>query len=348
MSAIDDYDYDLPSELIAQHPLRNRADARLLVVDRGSQTVEHAHVRDLPLLLEPGDGLVLNDTRVIPAQLAGHRTSTGGRWTGLFVATDEAGTWQVLCTTRGKLQPGETVTLEDRLARDDVRLRMVARLEEGLWAARPESSDQTLAILERVGRVPLPHYIRGGKMVDADRETYQTVFASKPGAVAAPTAGLHFTRRLVQELTDRGVVVCYVTLHVGLGTFRPITADSLDEHRMHAEWGQITRQTADRLADCRRQGGRIVAVGTTAVRLLETASSDGRPKPYTGKTDLFIRPPYQFQAVDALMTNFHLPRTTLLVLVRTFGGDDLIMRAYQEAICQQYRFYSYGDAMLIL
>jgi S-adenosylmethionine:tRNA ribosyltransferase-isomerase len=347
MSEIDAYDYDLPEDRIAQHPLRNRADARLLIVDRAAQSIEHAHVRDLPELLSPGDALVLNDTRVIPARLVGHRTNTGGRWSGLFVASDEQGNWQVLCTTRGKLQSGETVTLEDRLARDDVRLRMLARLERGLWAARPESREETLEILLRVGRVPLPHYIRDGKMVEADREDYQTVFAVKPGAVAAPTAGLHFTRRLIDQLIQRGVEVCYVTLHVGLGTFRPIITDSLAKHRMHAEWSQLTQRTADRLAACRREGGRIVAVGTTVVRLLETAAPSGRIEPFSGLTDLFIRPPYQFKAVDVLMTNFHLPRTTLLVLVRTFGGDDLIMRAYREAIRQDYRFYSYGDAMLV-
>jgi S-adenosylmethionine:tRNA ribosyltransferase-isomerase len=347
MSEIDAYDYDLPEGRIAQHPLRNRADARLLIVDRASQSLEHAHVRDLPELLAPGDAVVLNDTRVVPAQLAGRRTNTGGRWSGLFVTADEHGVWQLLCTTRGKLQPGETVTLEDRLAREDVRLKMLTRLDRGLWAARPESNEGTLAILERVGRVPLPHYIRDGKMVDADRENYQTVFAAKPGAVAAPTAGLHFTRRLIDELTQRGVEVCFVTLHVGLGTFRPITTESLSEHEMHTEWSQISRETVDRLVACRDGGGRIVAVGTTAVRTLETAAASGRIEPFGGHTGLFIRPPYRFQAVDVLMTNFHLPRTTLLVLVRTFGGDDLIMRAYREAIRQEYRFYSYGDAMLI-
>lgn len=347
MSEVDAYDYDLPEARIAQHPLQNRADARLLIVDRASQSLEHAHVRDLPELLSPGDAMVLNDTRVIPAQLAGRRTNTGGRWSGLFITSDDQGIWQVLCTTRGKLQPGETVTLEDRSARKDVRLHMLTRLDRGLWAARPESGEDTLELLQRVGRVPLPHYIRDGHMVDADRENYQTVFAAKPGAVAAPTAGLHFTRRLIDELVVRRVEVCFVTLHVGMGTFRPITTNSLAEHEMHSEWLQVSRQTADRLSACRRSGGRIVAVGTTAVRSLETASASGRIEPFRGETDLFICPPYQFNAVDALMTNFHLPRTTLLVLVRTFGGDELIMRAYREAIRQEYRFYSYGDAMLI-
>jgi S-adenosylmethionine:tRNA ribosyltransferase-isomerase len=185
-------------------------------------------------------------------------------------------------------------------------------------------------------------------MVDRDFETYQTVYASNPGAVAAPTAGLHFTPQLLDALSKTGVAACYVTLHVGLGTFQPVTAERLSDHAMHSEWGQLTPATVDRLLECRRAGGRIVAVGTTSVRLLETAAGGGQLQPFCGETDLFIRPGHSFRAVDGLLTNFHLPRTTLLVLVRTFGGDDLIMRAYREAVRQQYRFFSYGDAMLIL
>ena len=185
-------------------------------------------------------------------------------------------------------------------------------------------------------------------MIDADREHYQTVYAQVPGAVAAPTAGLHFTATLLERLAEQGVELCALTLHVGPGTFRPITADSLGTHRMHSEWGRVTQDSVDRINACRRRGGRVVAVGTTSVRVLETAAAGGELKPFVGHTDLFIRPPYQFRAVDVLLTNFHLPRTTLLVLVRTFGGDELIRRAYEEAIREQYRFYSYGDAMLIL
>lgn len=348
MSDIDQYDYELPSELIAQHPLRNRSDARLLVVDRRLQSVDHAHVRDLPDILNPGDCLVLNDTQVIPAQLAGHRTNTGGRWSGLFLQSDPQGVWEVLCTTRGKVQPGETVTLEDRESREKITLRMLTRLERGRWAVRPEAEGTPLEILERVGRVPLPHYIRGGNMVDSDRDSYQTVYASRPGAVAAPTAGLHFTRGLMEKLEARGIAVCRITLHVGLGTFRPVTTSRLEDHEMHSEWGEVVPDAVEQLESCRRQGGRIVAVGTTCVRTLETAASDGQLRPFSGHTDLFIRPPYRFRAVDVLMTNFHLPRTTLLVLVRTFGGDDLIRHAYQTAIEHEYRFFSYGDSMLIV
>jgi S-adenosylmethionine:tRNA ribosyltransferase-isomerase len=219
---------------------------------------------------------------------------------------------------------------------------------EGVWTARPETSEETLVLLERAGRVPLPPYIRDGEMADADRQTYQTVYAEKPGAVAAPTAGLHFTPPLLNQLEDRGIELCRVTLHVGLGTFRPISTATLNEHPMHAEWACIDASTVGRLQQIRAAGGRIVAVGTTVVRTLETAAATGQLQAWQGETDLFIRPPYQFRAVDALLTNFHLPKSTLLILVRTFGGDELIRRAYDEAIREGYRFYSYGDAMLIL
>jgi S-adenosylmethionine:tRNA ribosyltransferase-isomerase len=198
-----------------------------------------------------------------------------------------------------------------------------------------------------VGRVPLPPYIRAGEMVDADRQHYQTVYARRPGAVAAPTAGLHFTESLLECLKQQGVRLCRLTLHVGPGTFRPITTDSLDDHRMHSEWGEISPECVAQVAAARQRGGRVVAVGTTTVRLLEAAAAGGRLEPFAGQTDLFIRPPYQFRIVDALLTNFHLPRTTLLVLVRTFGGDVLVCRAYEEAVREEYRFYSYGDAMLV-
>ncbi|MBN2022355.1 MAG: tRNA preQ1(34) S-adenosylmethionine ribosyltransferase-isomerase QueA [Pirellulales bacterium] len=349
MSELDQYDYTLPQELIAQQPLPRRCDARLLVVERARGALSHRHVRDLPELLRAGDCLVLNDTRVVPARLVGRRTLTGGRWEGLFLAADAHGFWRILGKTRGRLAPGETITLEDCQGREDVRLRLAARGGEGGWIARPESDEEVLPLLERVGRIPLPPYIRKGEMVPADRQRYQTVYAATPGAVAAPTAGLHFTEPLLARLEAQGVAICRLTLHVGLGTFRPITAGSLADHTMHAEWGRLNEATAGHVNARRAAGGRIVAVGTTCVRVLESATDEqGRLCPFSGTTDLFIRPPYRFRAVDALMTNFHLPRTTLLVLVRTFGGDDLIRRAYEQAIAEQYRFYSYGDAMLIV
>jgi S-adenosylmethionine:tRNA ribosyltransferase-isomerase len=348
VSELDHYHYELPRELIAQRPLSKRADARLMVVDRGTGSIEHFHVRDLPELLRPGDRLVLNDTRVVPAALAGQRAATGGRWQGLFLAEEEHGLWQVLGKTRGKLQVGEAITLVGNDGQRGAELRLVARQAEGIWLARPEPAEAALDVLARVGRVPLPHYIRDGEMNEEDVLEYQTVYATQPGAVAAPTAGLHFTPELLVKLEQSGVRSTRLTLHVGLGTFRPITAGTLAEHAMHSEWARLTPEAAEELNSTRAAGRRIVAVGTTSVRTLETAARSGRIEPFSGQTNLFIRPPYEFRAVDALLTNFHLPRTTLLVLVRTFGGDKLIARAYEEAIAESYRFYSYGDAMLIV
>lgn len=348
MSELSRYDYELPRELVAQSPLARRSDARLLVVDRQTQSLSHRHVRDLPELLAPGDCLVLNDTRVVPARLVGRRTLTGGHWEGLFVESAPDGAWRLLGKTRGKLSPGETVTLLNRLGADDVKLRLIEKQPGGVWIAMPETRENAFELLERVGRVPLPHYIHGGEMRESDRDRYQTVYARHLGSVAAPTAGLHFTPELLDRLVTAGVALARLTLHVGLGTFRPITAERLSEHNMHSERGQIDAPTVEKIRKCKLAGHRVVAVGTTSVRLLETAAQSGQLGPWSGETDLFIRPPYQFRVVDGLLTNFHLPRTSLLVLVRTFGGDELVMRAYAEAIREKYRFYSYGDAMLIV
>lgn len=348
MDEIDQYDYTLPKDLIAQQPAPRRTDARLLVVRRATGAISHHHIRDLPELLKSMDCLVLNDTRVVPARLVGRRALTGGRWEGLFLADDGHGLWQILGKTRGKLTPGESIQLVNAVGQDDIELRLIEKRAEGVWIARPRSDEATLPLLERVGRVPLPHYIRDGAALDEDLERYQTVFAIHPGSAAAPTAGLHFSRELLGQLEARGVDSVRVTLHVGVDTFRPVSAPSLAEHKMHSEWGRIEPDAVAKLHKTREHGGRIVAVGTTATRVLETAARSGMLVPWNGHTDLFIRPPFEFRAVDALLTNFHLPRTTLLVLVRTFGGDELMKRAYQEAIRERYRFYSYGDAMLIL
>jgi len=348
MSDIEQYDYSLPRHLVAQRPLPVRSDARLMLVDRRRQEIDHYHVRDLPELLAPHDCVVMNDTRVLAARLLGWRDATGGRWEGLFLEEDSHGLWRLMAHTRGKPREGETVTLINPAGEIDVRLRLVARLPDGGWIAKPESDEATVPLLERVGRIPLPRYIRQGEMTAEDRQAYQTVYAAKPGAVAAPTAGLHFTPRLLDQLRQLGVNLNWVTLHVGAGTFRPIATDCIDDHPMHAEWGEVNETTVAAVQQCRSQGGRVVAVGSTSLRLLETAAQCGTLGPYRGSTDLFIRPPYQFQVVNAMLTNFHLPRTTLLVLVRTFGGDALMRRAYDEAIREEYRFYSYGDAMLIV
>ena len=353
------FDFEVPRHLVAQEPLRHRADARLMVVDRRRQSIDHQHIRDLPHLLPEGDRFVLNDTKVIPAQLAGVRTQTGGRWQGLFIEAEPDGHWRILCKTRGRLDPGEQITLRDREGRASMKLWLLERLEEGQWLAHVESEEPSVAILERLGRVPLPPYIRGGNMTDDDVASYQTVYAQNPGAIAAPTAGLHFTRELLKALEARGVGYSRVTLHVGLGTFRPIEAEAFEDHRMHSEWGEVSAATAIELNKTRAEGGRVVAVGTTVVRTLETAiraADDSMNSSraarqlhaWKGTTDLFIRPPFEFRAIDALLTNFHFPRTTLLVLVQTFGGPELIAEAYRQAIQEEYRFYSYGDAMLII
>jgi S-adenosylmethionine:tRNA ribosyltransferase-isomerase len=348
MSELDQYDYDLPTQLIAQSPVLCRTDARMLVVDRSRNSLEHKYIRDMPEILRRGDCLVINDTRVVPARLVGRRLDTGGHWEGLFLEVSPDGLWRVMCKTRGHLRPGDTITLINAVGQEDVRLQLGVKQAGGTWIARPLAREDAFALLHRVGRVPLPPYIRKGEMVASDWKDYQTVYAQVPGAVAAPTAGLHFTTSLLAQLAEQGVELCALTLHVGPGTFRPIAAATLAEHKMHSEWGCVKQESIDRIEACRRQGGRIIAVGTTSVRLLETAAADGELKPFAGHTHLFIRPPYQFRTTDALLTNFHLPRTTLLVLVRTFGGDELIRRAYDEAIREEYRFYSYGDAMLIL
>jgi S-adenosylmethionine:tRNA ribosyltransferase-isomerase len=350
--SLADYDYELPRRLIAQHPPAQRTDARLLLVDRANATVQHYHIRDLPSLLRQHDALVINDTRVIPARLVGFRNQTGGRWEGLFLSADHQGNWRLLAKTRGKLSPGEQVTLVNERQQEACGLRLLLKEDDGSWIARPEMADDApddaLALLDRVGRVPLPPYIRGGEMETADRQRYQTVYADPPGAVAAPTAGLHFTEGLLRSIETAGVRIVRVTLHVGLDTFRPVTVENLTDHPMHSEWCRLTPEAVAAIAESKAAGGRTIAVGTTSVRVLETAARSGSLRPFEGQTDLFIHPPYEFRAVDALVTNFHLPRTTLLVLVRTFGGDDLMRHAYQEAIREDYRFYSYGDAMLIL
>lgn len=366
---IESYDYDLPRELIAQHPVNNRIDARLMRIDRSEGSITHHHVRDLPTLLDAGDTLVMNDSRVVPARMMGRRKTTGGRWQGLFLDSDsETGLWRVLTKTRGKLVDGETIVMEDRDARDAAEFTVAGRTNEGHLLLHPRSTlhddrdgggpltpnDPPPTWLARFGRVPIPPYIRDGRMMDADVASYQTVYAKNDGSVAAPTAGLHFTRGLLEELRTAGVATAAVTLHVGIGTFRPIGVSDLSDHQMHQETIAIDAETAAEINE-RRKRGRTIAVGTTSVRTLESVASrnlsaDTQPNlgPYTGPTDLFIRPPFEFNATDAMITNFHLPRSSLLVMVSAFAGRDLILRAYQEAVEEEYRFFSYGDAMLIV
>lgn len=352
MSDADLYDYDLPEELIAQQALERRADARLLVLRRADGAIDHRHVRDLPELLAPGDLVVVNDTRVVPARLVGRRAATGGKWEGLFLQEEPgAGGWRILAQTRGRPEIGERIVLIDREGREAESLELVGRGTGGTWIVRPEAGGAAEGILDRVGRVPLPGYIRGGEEGQGDLARYQTVFARQPGSAAAPTAGLHFTDELLAAIAARGIGRAQVTLHVGLDTFRPISTDRLDDHPMHTEWCDCPAATVAAIRATKARGGRVVAIGTTAVRTLETAGSHspaGGLAAWSGSTDLFIKPGFSFRVVDCLLTNFHMPRTTLMVLVSTFASRDLIRRAYEAAIQERYRFLSYGDAMLIM
>jgi len=347
------YDFTLPDDLIAQYPVEPRDASRLMVVDRREGTIAHHHFEELPTFLESPDILVRNNSRVVPARLIGRRRSTGGKWEGLFLTARDDGSWEILAKTRGRPAPGEVVIVGE-VEGEGLPLILEGRGEGGSWVVRPlpERADEigasALALLERHGRPPLPPYIRRGIAERADEGSYQTVYASRPGSVAAPTAGLHFTEGVFAGLAAKGVEVVDATLHVGVGTFRPIEAETLDAHRMHSEWAELSPETARTLREHRERGGRIVAVGTTSTRTLESASASGTIQAFSGRTELFIQPGHVFHAVDALITNFHLPRSSLLVLVGAFAGLDLIRAAYAEAIRQRYRFFSYGDAMLIV
>jgi S-adenosylmethionine:tRNA ribosyltransferase-isomerase len=344
-----EFDFVLPDDLIAQQPATSREQSRLMVLERASGRIAHERFVDLPEFVSGKDVIARNNTRVIPARLFGRRESTGGKWQGLFVRDCGPGRWEVLATARGRLAPGEHILLDSGL-----RLVLESRQDAGQWIVRPSVSKGghgptgSLELLERHGHTPLPPYIRGGREEATDRTRYQTVFAASPGSIAAPTAGLHFTEGLLGDLAARGVGCVDLTLHVGPGTFRPITARTIADHVMHSEWAELTAEAAAELNARRAAGGRIVAVGTTSARTLETAAATGSILPFSGQTSLFIKPGYVFRGLDVLLTNFHLPRSTLLVLVSALAGVELIRQAYQEAIAHRYRFYSYGDAMLII
>ena len=344
---IDELHYDLPETLIAQRPAEPRDASRLLVLDRDTGQCTHTQFSRLLEWLRPGDCLVLNQTRVIPARFFARR-QTGGRVEGLFLGTTDNGAWQVLLKPSARLKPGEPLAFDPGPG----TLTLVESRGQGHWVIQSDETGPAHEVLERVGQTPLPPYIKrsqGDPQDTHDRQRYQTVYAAEPGAVAAPTAGLHFTRELLDAAQQVGLNLARVTLHVGLGTFKPITVDSLDRHEIHQETYWLDDQTADLLNRTRAEGGRIVCVGTTSVRVIETcAASTGLLEPAHGQTRLFIYPPYRFRAVDAMITNFHLPGSTLLALVFAFASREQILDAYQQAIDQRYRFYSYGDAMLIL
>lgn len=343
---IELFDFHLPPELIAQTPVEPRDQSRLMVLDRRSGTLSHHLFCDLPKFLNTNDLIVRNNTRVLPARLIGTRDRTGGQWECLFLNLDPDGCWNVITQTRGKPHPGETVTVGQGL-----KLRLVEKLDRGAWRVKPANQDsgQTFQeLLELHGHIPLPHYIRAGQDQPEDRAWYQTVFANEAGSVAAPTAGLHFTPRLIDELQSSGVSFTDVTLHVGIGTFQPIRVENIEEHVLHAEVAEVTEDTKKSVELAKSRGGRVIAVGTTSTRTLEASARSGKVQPFRHETALYIKPGFQFNVLDGLITNFHLPKSSLIVLVSAFAGHEFVMEAYREAVREGYRFYSYGDAMLIL
>ena len=341
----DDLDFELPAELIAQTPAASRAASRLLHYRRGDRSIAHKTFAELPSLLRRGDLLVFNDARVVPARFMLQK-ETGGRVEGLFLREERPGEWRVRLKNVGREDPA--MRFADAA---DVAVRIVARLEAGEFRLAVETREPALMLLSRVGRMPLPPYIKREKDHDArddwDRERYQTVYARVPGAVAAPTAGLHFTDELMSRLDAAGVQRTFVTLHVGIGTFRPVTADTLEQHVMHSEAYTISADAATALNAAKLERRRIVGVGTTSARMLETQPADEPFVEKTAETSIFIYPPHEWRHVDALITNFHLPRSTLIAMIAAMVGLGEQRRLYRLAIEQRYRFFSYGDAMLI-
>jgi S-adenosylmethionine:tRNA ribosyltransferase-isomerase len=335
---LSDFDYELPSELIAQRPNERRADSRLLQLDGNTGDIVDTLFADLPDAVRPGDLLVFNNTRVMPARLYGSKAS-GGRVEILIERVLEPHLALAHVRASKSPKPGSSIQVGDTL------LRMTARRGALFELQLPPELDFH-ALMAQHGHMPLPPYIeRADDAMDAER--YQTVYASQAGAVAAPTAGLHFDEPMLERLQAMGVETAEVTLHVGAGTFQPVRVENLDEHEMHSEWLDVSQQVCDQVAATRARGGKVIAIGTTSVRSLETAAASGELQPYTGDTRLFIRPGYRFQVVDRLLTNFHLPQSTLLMLVSAFAGYGQIMAAYRHAVAKRYRFFSYGDAMLL-
>ena len=341
-----DYDFPLPPELIAQAPAATRDGSRMMMLSRADDRVRHGRFVDLPGYLRAGDLLVFNNTRVIPARVFGKKPGTGGRVEFLFLEDKGGRTWEALMRSRRRPEPGSVIEIGDEtravLLQDGVDGRVVLRLEGGLSDAE---------VFDKYGHIPLPPYIERPDGVESsdDKERYQTVFARTPGAVAAPTAGLHFSHDVLQTLERMGVHSAQITLHVGIGTFRPVKSDDLRDHVMEAERFEIDEATAAAIGRCKLAGGRVIAVGSTVVRTLENAAAeDGTIRAGTGRTALFIHPPYRFKIVDAILTNFHLPKSTLLMMMSAFIGRERLLNAYAEAVRDRYRFFSYGDCMLLM
>ena len=337
-----DFDFHLPEELIAQTPLEKRDASKLLIVNRKTGEFQDRHFHSIIDMLEAGDALVMNDTRVLPARLYGQKEETGGHVELLLLKNKSGDEWEVLAKPAKRLKVGTRVSFGDgRLS-----ALVTEELSHGGRVVRFDYQGIFLEVLESLGEMPLPPYIH--EKLD-DRERYQTVYAKESGSAAAPTAGLHFTKELLEEIQAKGIHLVYLTLHVGLGTFRPVSVDNLDEHEMHSEFYQLSEEAAATLRSVKENGGRVIAVGTTSIRTLETIGSkfDGQIQADSGWTNIFIKPGYDWKVVDAFSTNFHLPKSTLVMLVSAFAGRELVLDAYQHAIKEQYRFFSFGDAMFI-
>jgi len=336
-----DFNFDLPEELIAQTPMEKRDGSRLLHLDPVTGAREHLHFYDLPKMLRPGDCLVLNNTRVLPARLIGHREHTGGAVEVLLLVDRGENVWECLVRPGRKMREGDRVVFGDGLLHAEV----VEVLENGNRLVRFEYTGIFLELLEQLGQMPLPPYIKAELN---DPERYQTVYSKEVGSAAAPTAGLHFTKELLAQIEDMGVKLCYVTLHVGLGTFRPVKEENILDHEMHSEFCMISQETADIINETKRNGGRVICVGTTSCRTIESwAAEDGTMTEKSGWTNIFIYPGYRFKVLDCLVTNFHLPESTLIMLVSALAGREHTLAAYEEAVRERYRFFSFGDAMFI-
>lgn len=339
---LEDFDYDLPHELIAQTPIKQRDTSRLLELDRQTGEMQDKHFYDIIDQLNPGDAVVMNNSRVMPARLYGVKPETGGHCEVLLLHNTEGDQWETLMKPAKRLKVGTVVSFGD----GKLTATVTEEKEDGIRMIEFHYDGIFMEILEALGETPLPPYIKE-KLDDPDR--YQTVYAKENGSAAAPTAGLHWTKDLLQKVQDKGIKLVYLTLHVGLGTFRPVEEDNIEDHKMHSEFYRLDEDAAKTLNEVRANGGRIIATGTTSIRTLETIGTkfDGEIKPDSGWTDIFIKPGYQWKVVDAFITNFHLPKSTLVMLVAAFTGRDMILNAYQHAIDEKYRFFSFGDAMFI-
>ena len=336
-----DFNFNLPEALIAQTPLAERDTSRLLTLDKTTGTVKHRHFFDLTSLMQSGDCLVMNNSRVLPARLIGHRLPGGGFCEVLLLVDKGEGLWECLVRPGRKMKPGAKLSFGD----GELTATVEAEIEGGNRLVRFCYEGIFLEVLERLGKMPLPPYIKAELQ---DNERYQTVYSKVVGSAAAPTAGLHFTPELIAKLTEMGVKICYVTLHVGLGTFRPVKVEDVTSHEMHSEFCMVSQETADCINETKKAGGRVVCVGTTSCRTVESfAQEDGTMQAQSGWTNIFIYPGYRFKVLDALVTNFHLPESTLIMLIAALAGKEHIMSAYEQAVAEEYRFFSFGDAMMI-